>query len=243
MPRFYHWLLLVSMLPLASSAQHYNHLTLWTRLQVTTPLSKRWELMAGLHHRRQNNYEHSSLNFLESPLLSGLQTQLIYRNAARTVALIPWQATYFVSNTLLGKEEDFSTPQNREWRFAVGTELTQNIAPKWIFRQRILQEFRFFRSNQDRPVGRIRWRWQVIYALKPFVSVVGVTELVVHDPPQINGLKPFRFHQFWLGTSLMWRLNKKINLETGYTFIRTQRLSLIEIDNQNAMSLNLFVRL
>ena len=199
--------------------------------------------MAGLHYRRQNNYEHSSLNFLAEPLLAGGQTQFTYRNATRTVALIPFQATYFISNTLLGKEEDFSAPQNREWRFAIGTELTQKISPKLIFRERFLQEFRFFRSNQNQPVGRIRGRWQAIYALKPFVSVVGITELVVHNPPQINGLKPFRFHQFWLGANLTWRLNQKINLETGYTFILAQRLSLVEMDNQNALSLNLFLRL
>jgi Protein of unknown function (DUF2490) len=237
-------LLFLGSIPLWSArAQQYSHLALWTRLQVNAPLSKNWELATTLHWRRQNNYDNNKLNLLAEPLLTGIQSQLIRRNRAQTAAFIPIQINFFLNNTLLGRIEDFSVPQNREWRYSVGGELTQNITPKLIFRERVLQELRFLRSNQDRPVGRIRGRWQVNYRWKSFVSITGVTELIFHDPPQINNLKPFRFHQFWLGSGLLWHLKPKLNLETSYTFIRIQRLSLVEIDNQNVLNLSLLLRL
>ena len=248
-PRFsilakcYLFLLMCCGLLSTTQAQNYVHSTLWTRFQVSAQLPKSWEIVTGLHWWRQNNFEHSKFGFWKEPLLSGVQVQFVRRNKAQTVAFIPLQINYFLSNTLLGREEDFSTPQNREWRASVGVEFTQKVTPKLVFRERLLQEFRFFRSNHDQPVGRIRGRWQASYKWKPWVSINGITELVMHDPPQLNGLKPFRFHQFWLGSSLMWRLSPKINLETGYTFVETQRSTLIETDSQNVINLNLFLRL
>jgi len=243
LPKFYFMLLMYCGFLPTIQAQNYAHSTIWTRFQVSASLPKRWDIMTGLHWRRQNNFVHSKLNFWKEPLLSGVQVQLLRRNKAQTVAFIPIQINYFLSNTLLGREEDFSTPQNREWRASVGIEFTQKVRPKLIFRERLLQEFRFFRSNRDQPVGRIRGRWQASYRWRSSVSINAITELVIHNPPQINGLKPFRFHQFWLGGSLLWRLSSTLNLETGYTIVKTQRSTLIETDFQNVINLNLFLRL
>ncbi|TAF82995.1 MAG: DUF2490 domain-containing protein [Runella slithyformis] len=224
-------------------AQEYPHTSLWTRFQVTAPVSKQWQVVTAVHWRRQNNYLNNTVNFLEEPLLTGAHAQLVRRNKKQTVAFIPIQINYFLANTLLGREEDFSVPQNREWRYSVGFELTQNNKSRWTFRERVLQEFRFFRSNQDQPVGRVRTRFQINYKWKSFVSINGLTEVILHTPPQINNLPAVRFHQFWLGSSLLWQLPPHLNLETGYTFIRTQRLNKTEADNQNVTNLHLFVRL
>ncbi len=199
--------------------------------------------MAGAHWRRQNNYLVSSINPLSNPLMYGGQVQMSRWNDKRSLVFHIAQVTCFWSEQLLGKENDFHVPSNREWRYAFGPEWVQRLTKKWTFRERILQEFRFFRLNQDQVIGRIRGRVQAIGEINSKVNVIGVAEVIFHDPPQLTGFKDFRYHQTWLGAGLVWKLNKQVNLETSYTFINARRNSIIEFDNQNVLNVLLFLRM
>ncbi len=199
--------------------------------------------MAGVHWRRQSNYHNNQYNFLDSPLLYGGQLQVSRWNAKQSLVFHLAQVTCFWSNQLLGKDADFDVPLNREWRFAFGPEWVQRPNKKWIFRERLLQEFRFFRSNNDQVIGRIRGRIQTIGKINSKVNFIGVAEIVFHDPPQLSGFKNFRYHQAWLGAGLVWKLNNHLNLETSYTFINARLNSIVEHDNQNTLNVLLFLRL
>lgn len=244
MQRFFFLLLFSAVLwPLCSQAQqeHYPHLTLWSRVQIAKEPNPNWNFVGTLFWRRQNNYNENRYNPLNNPLMIGGQTLITYRNTQNTVWVHIAQLSYMVSNQLLGKAADFNVPIGKEIRYAGGVEFNQEVNEKLTFRQRFLQELRFFKANDYQPVGRVRGRANVRYQLTPFVSVNAVTEILVHDPPLIRGQKPFRFHQLWLGGSLLWSLNERVNLETGYTFIHGRRTNIVEFDEQNVLNLHLSV--
>ncbi|MEZ4900337.1 MAG: DUF2490 domain-containing protein [Spirosomataceae bacterium] len=229
--------------PTALVAQHYTHFTVWSRAQVVIPFSTHWNLATTFHWRRQNNYHLHADNPLGSPLATAGQLLLTHRNTANTFWIHAGQLSYYYSNQLLGKELDFNALPRKEIRYAGGIELNEEITEKLTLRQRLMQEFRFFEDNHFHPVGRIRTRANARYQLKPFVSINGVAEILFHNPPVLAHQKLFRFNQYWLGSSLLWRLNERVNLETGYTFIMTRRVTIVEFDDQNIINLHLTVQL
>ncbi|MCP1383119.1 DUF2490 domain-containing protein [Runella salmonicolor] len=235
------FLFAVGVWPFISEAQkqHYPHLTLWSRVQVAKEPNPNWNLVGTLMWRRQNNYQENPHNPTASPLTVGGQALITHRNTQNTVWVHIAQMSYMVSNQLLGKEEDFNAPIGKEFRYAGGVEFNQEVNEKLTFRQRFMQELRFFKANNFHPVGRVRGRANIRYQFTPFVSVNGVTEILFHDPPLLSGQKPLRFHQFWLGGSLLWSLSERVNLETGYTFIHGRRATLVEFDEQNVLNLHL----
>lgn len=132
----------------------------------------------------------------------GGQALITHRNTQNTVWIHIAQASYMVSSQLLKIADDYNAPIGKEIRYAGGVELNQEVNERFTFRQRIMQEFCFFKANNFQPVGRVRARSNIRYQVKPFVSLNGVTEVLFHDPPVLIGQKPIRFHQFWLGSSL-----------------------------------------
>lgn len=226
-----------------AAAQNYDHTALWTRLQLNKMITGRTELMVGAHWRRQNNYQISNINPLSNPLMYGGQMQLSRWNTKKSFVFHVAQITCFWSNQLLGKEADFKVPLNREWRYAFGPEWVQRPTKKWTLRERFLQEFRFFRSNNDQVIGRIRGRIQAIGEINSKLNFISVAEVVLHDPPQLTGFKDFRYHQTWLSAGFVWKFNKHVNLETSYTFINGRRNSVVEFDNQNVLNVLLFLRM
>ncbi len=222
-------------------SQHYPHITLWTRVQYVKNLDKNWVSASTVLWRRQNGFQ--DYNVLSRPLLTGFQTQFSRLNKSGDMLFHVAQITLMYSDQLLGKETDYAVPQNREWRWASGVEFIQNPNKRLNFRERFLQEIRFFKSNNDKPVGRVRGRIIGTYKLNFYVSVLGLSEVVIHDPPQTTGLTPsFRYNQFWIGGGLVWKLNKHLNLEISYTFINTRRNSKIEFDDQNVFNFFLTIR-
>jgi Protein of unknown function (DUF2490) len=241
LPRFL--LLLAGLWPLLLQAQkqHYPHFTLWSRVQVAKEPNPHWNLAGTFMWRRQNNYHKNPHNPTASPLTIGGQTLISYRNTKNTLWVHIAQISFMVSNQLLGKADDFNAPLGKEIRYAGGVEFNQEVNEKLTFRQRFMQELRFFKANDFHPVGRVRGRANIRYQLTPFVSINGVTELLFHDPPLLSGQKAFRFHQFWMGSSLLWGLSERVNLETGYTFIHGRRSTLVEFDEQNVLNLHLAI--
>lgn len=239
------FLFLTGLLSFFSQAQqiHYPHLTLWSRIQVAKEPNLHWNLVGTFLWRRQNNYLENRYNPLVSPLLIGAQGLITHRNTTNTVWVHIAQLTYMMSHQLLGKPDDFNAPIGKEFRYAGGIEFNQEVNEKLTFRQRFMQELRFFQANDFRPIGRVRGRANVRYQLTPFVSANGVTELLFFDPPVLSNQKSFRFHQFWLGGSLLWSLSERVNLETGYTFIHSRRNTVVEFDEQNVLNLHLSINI
>ncbi len=244
MQRFF-LLFLAGLWPFFSQAQkeHYPHLTLWSRVQIAKEPNPRWNLVGTFLWRRQNNHYANPHNPIFNPLLIGAQTLITHRNTKNTVWVHIAQISYMVSHQLLGKPDDYKAPIGKEIRYAGGVEFNQEVNEKLTFRQRLMQELRFFQANDFQPVGRVRGRANIRYQLAPFVSINGVTELLFHDPPLLTGQKPFRFHQFWLGGSLLWSLSERVNLETGYTFIHGRRSTVVEFDEQNVLNLHLSIQI
>ena len=244
MQRFF-LLFLAGLWPFFSQAQkeHYPHLTLWSRVQIVKEPNPRWNLVGTFFWRRQNNYHENRNNPVINPLMIGGQTLITHRNTKNTVWVHIAQISYMVSHQLLGKPDDYKAPIGKEIRYAGGVEFNQEVNEKLTFRQRLMQELRFFQANDFQPVGRVRGRANIRYQLAPFVSINGVTELLFHDPPLLTGQKPFRFHQFWLGGSLLWSLSERVNLETGYTFIHGRRSTVVEFDEQNVLNLHLSIQI
>jgi hypothetical protein len=193
-----------------TSAQHYQHVVFWSRIQLNASLNKQWELATSAHWRRQNDHLLGN-NPLASSLMYGGQAQFSRFNQKKTFIFHAAQISCFWPNQLLGKASDYTVPLNREWRYAFGVESIQNLNEKLSLRERVLQEFRFFRSNNNQAVGRIRGRFTARYDFFSSASVFGLTEAVFHDPPQPAALNNFRIHQFWLGGGLTWRLSKYAN--------------------------------
>lgn len=225
-----------------SQEAHYPHFTLWSRIQLAKEPTPNWKFSGTLLWRRQNNYSVSPHNPLANPLMVGGQALVTYRNTPNTFWIHLAQISYMKTNQLLGKTEDFNAPAGQEIRYAGGIEFNQEKeGSKFTFRERFMQEIRFFKANDYRPVGRVRARATARYELTPFVSLNGVTEILFHDPPLLPNQKPLRFHQFWLGGSFLWSLSERVSLETGYTFIHARRATIIEFDEQNILNLHLAV--
>jgi Protein of unknown function (DUF2490) len=222
-------------------AQNYKHLALWTRYQVNYELPKNWEAMANIHYRRQNDFHAGQLN-LNQPLLLTGQIQFSQKLPKYpNVTLIFLQLTVNQSKTLLGKETDFAVPLNREFRVATGVEIEQNVA-KWSFRERVIQEFRFQKSNEYTPYGRVRVRALGRYNFNKKVSGVGFIEMLYFTPPMLKNVEFFRFQQFWLSGSMLWKLSPHLTLETGYTWFLNQRALTHEIDDVDVVNLHFLWR-
>lgn len=222
-------------------AQHYPHFTMWSRVQVAKEPSDAWKFTGTFLWRRQNSYQINPKNPLTNHLMIGGQGLITYRNPKNTVWVHIAQLTYMVTNQLLGKTEDFNAPVGKEFRYAGGVEFNQEVNEKLTFRQRFMQELRFHKANDFQPVGRVRGRATVRYQVKPYVSLNAVTEVLFHDPPLLPNQTPFRFHQFWLGGSLIWDFSERVSLETGYTFIHGRRATLVEFDEQNILNIHLSI--
>ncbi len=222
-------------------AQHYLHLGLWTRVQLIRDLKKGWTNSSILMWRRQD--EMNDHKILSNPLMSGIQTQFSRLNKAEKLTINFAQITLMYSNQLLGKDSDYLVPRNREFRWASGLEFIQNPSERLNLKERFMQELRFLSSNNDKPVGRVRGRIVGRYELKPWVSAIGVSEIIFHDPPQLAGASPLvRFSQLWFGGGLVWRLSEHVNFETSYTFITNRRSSKVEFDDQNVFNAYLTIR-
>lgn len=149
------FLFAVGVWPFISEAQkqYYPHLTFWSRVQVAKEPNPNWNLVGTLMWRRQNNYQENPHNPTASPLTVGGQALITHRNTQNTVWVHIAQMSYMVSNQLLGKEEDFNAPIGKEFRYAGGVEFNQEVNEKLTFRQRFMQELRFFKANNFHPVG------------------------------------------------------------------------------------------
>jgi hypothetical protein len=235
---FYFFSLIFSCLSLPATAQHYHHSTLWLRVNPTFNLSKRWAITTDVMYRRQNDPRENELNFLSRPYLNlALRAGVSYRTPHWTITAFPF--IWFDSSPSLGKESDFTRPATRELRPSLYAEWSQNLTKKLSFRFRGGYEYRGYLL--DPPVGRLRFRAMLRYNFSPRVYGYFWQEVMTAAPPNaITNPQAIEINRFNLMVGR--NLSKHLALEAGYQFTHRQRRTLIEFDEEHALSITAVMR-
>ena len=224
-------------LPFLVKAQHYDHTTFWGKIIANTPLSKKWDFQFEYVHRSQNDYHISKINPLSKESLEELRAWFYYKRNNFTLQFNP--VTYIYSKILLGKEADYFLKPNIEWRSTMGLVVKQNVS-KWTFQERIQYDYRWMKILNYKPIGRVRLRGTIQYA------VTDKTKLQCFEEVFLNAL-PHKlkndFDQNWALIGIVHQLTPKIALDIGYMRNHKKRPNGVEFDEENAISLGLNFRL
>ena len=224
-------------LPFWLKAQHYDHTTFWGKIIVNTPLSTKWDYQFEYVHRSQNDYHISKWNPLSKESLEELRLWFYYRKNNFTVQFNP--VTYIYSKILLGKEADYFLKPNIEWRSTMGLVLKQNVS-KWIFQERVQYDYRWMKNLNYQPIGRIRLRGTVQYALTEKTKLQCYEELFLNAPP--HKLKN-NFDQNWALIGISHQLTPKFAFDIGYMRNHRKRQNGVEFVVENAINIGLNFKL
>ena len=216
----------------------YPHATSWLHIGVTKPLDDKWDIYANSTIRRQNDY-HLSTNNLLNVELSELYRLWIYYKPTGNVTFQFNPISYYHVKPFYGKETDYTKPDNIEWRTAIGTELTQKNA-KFTFKEKQTYEYRFLKSLNNVPIGRLRLKNTVQYAVSKNWKLAVWDDLQLSMPP--NRPKNF-FDQNWFAAGWVYSGSQKVSIELYYMRNRSERSSRPEFDVENGVYLNLEIKL
>ena len=232
------FVLIINFIPRQTTAQHYQHTSLWLRLNANVDLSKRWMLTGDVLYRRQNDFQESSLNFLSRPYLnpSG-RVGITYRTPHWAVTAFP--LVWFDSYPSLSKATDFDRPVVQELRPSLYAEWSQNLSKSWSVRLRGGYEYRYFLN--DPTAGRIRFRAMVRYAFSPRLYGYIWEEVMTAAPPRVS-LNPQPIDINRVNLMVGRNFSKHYALEAGYQFTHRQRRSLIEFDEEHALTMTGIMR-
>jgi Protein of unknown function (DUF2490) len=212
------------------TAQHYEHTTLWAKTTITTPLSKKWDVQFEYIHRSQNNPRVNLWNPLNHESFEEPRLWFFFKQKNYTIQLNP--LTFFYSERLLGKEADFDVPSNQIWQAVVGLEVRQN-KKKWAFKERFQYEYRFLKSLNYVPIGRLRLRGTVQYQVTPKTKLQVIDEVFLSMPP--NKLTN-NFDQNWFIVGFVHQFNDHINADFGIMRNYIKRANGIEFDHETAIN-------
>ena len=216
----------------------YPHTTSWLHIGVTRPLNDKWDIYANSTIRRQNDYHLSTGNLLNVELSELYRLWIYYKlNGNVTIQFNP--ISYYHVKPFYGKETDYTKPDNIEWRSAIGTEWTQKTG-KFTFREKQTYEYRFLKSLNNVPVGRLRLKNTVQFAINKQWKLAVWDDLQLSMPP--HSPKNF-FDQNWFAAGWVYAATHKTNIELYYMRNRTERSSGNEYDVENGVYLNLEIRL
>jgi hypothetical protein len=213
-------------------AQTYSHSSIWSRVLVSKQINPKWFVSAEMMLRRQNNYLHSKYNFLEKPLLDAQRIVVAYR-------LKRWQFSFapsrWYSYQILGKAPDFDKTPTTEWRFTPTVEYFHPIR-KATLSWRTQYEYRYF---TDKELGRFRQRIQYRMPINKTNNLLIGNESLWGMMP--NSSKKFEQNQLYC----LWlpKITKHLEAEFGYRYVFRRRRTSDEIDNENALTAGLFIRL
>lgn len=213
-----------------STAQHYEHATLWAKTTVTAPLSKTWDVQFEYVHRSQNNPRVNLWNPLNHESFEEPRLWFFFKQKNYTVQLNP--ITYFYSEALLGKEADFDVKPNNIWQSVVGLEVRQERS-KWTIKERAQYEYRCLQSLNFVPIGRLRLRATVQYQLTPKTKLQLFSELFLNTPP--NKLTN-NFDQNWALIGVVHKINDRVNFDLGIMRNYRKRANGIEFDHETAIN-------
>jgi hypothetical protein len=213
-----------------TTAQHYEHTTLWAKTTITAPLSKKWDVQFEYVHRSQNNFRESRWNPLNHESFEEPRLWFYFKQKNYTIQLNP--LTYFYSEALLGKEADFDIPVNHIWQSVVGLDVRQDIK-KWTFKERAQYEYRWLKSLNYLPIGRLRTRTTVQYQITTKTKLQIFDELFLNTAP--HKLKK-TFDQNWFVVGVIHQINSHINFDLGIMRNYRQRQNGIEFDHETAIN-------
>lgn len=224
----------------ACQAQHYVHFTSWNRFAFQKKLSERWEMMADVHIRRQNDFNSANINPLAVKFVDAYRITMTYRVKDFTFSFAPF---LFHNSPLYAKSSDLDRPDRLEIRPAVFTEWTKKLTEKWVFRSRLGYEYRIFRRNDNswgNEQSRIRLRLQLRYSWDKKNTVFFGNEPLYNLPPN---LPPNSFNQNQMIFAYNHVFSPHFTFEVGYLWNHIQRASLTEFDEENAIQTHFIFRL
>ncbi len=230
--------LIISFLSFPATAQHYQHTSLWLRLNANVDLSRRWLLTGDLLYRRQNDFHESQLNFLSRPYLnpSG-RVGLTYRTPHWAITAFPF--VWFNSFPALGKASDFERPAVQELRPSLYAEWSQNLSKSLSVRLRGGYEYRYFQN--DPTTGRVRFRAMLRCVFSPRLYGYVWQEIITAAPPN-RDLNPQPIDINRVNLMLGRQFSKHYALEAGYQFTHRQRRTLTEFDEEHALTITGILR-
>ena len=225
------------LLPFGIKAQHYAHTTFWSKIAITTPLSKKWDFQMEYVHRSQNDYHESKWNPFKRESLEEPRLWFNWRHKNITVQLNP--ISYIYSKPLLGNEKDYFITPNREWRTAVGLE-TRQTAAKWIFKERVQYEYRWLKILNYGATSRLRLRGTLQYEINAKTKAQCFSEIFINTPPH---KAKYSYDTQWTLVGISRQISPKFTMDLGYMRNWRKRVTGVEFDDENALNLGLNFRL
>jgi Protein of unknown function (DUF2490) len=222
--------LLTTFMPQGVQAQHYEHATIWARTTITIPLSKNWDGQFEYLHRSQNNFRESRWNPFNHESFEEPRLWFYFKQPKFTIQLNP--ITYFYSEPLLGKEADFNIKPNHIWQAVIGLDLRQE-QKKWTIKERVQYEYRWLKSLNFVPIGRLRFRGTVQYQATTKTKIQVFDEVFLNTPPHKLARN---FDQNWFLVGIIHQLNKYVGLDLGIMRNYRQRQNRLEFDHETAIN-------
>ena len=222
---------------LPTQGQQYVHSSVWLRFAPTWEITPHWSLTADLWYRRQNDLHTSLFNPLTAPLLSPSgRVGISYRTEHWAYTLFP--ICVFQSYPALGKEADYERPRVREFRPSFLIEWSQVLPRRFSMRMRGGYEYRRFAGVPATGRARFRVLFRRNLPNKTYLSLWNETLLPVALTIAVRRFYEISRTNLAIGRSL----TKHLTLEAGYQFSYRQRRTLIEFDEEHALTVTGFYR-
>ncbi|MEZ0541848.1 DUF2490 domain-containing protein [Fibrella arboris] len=221
-------------------AQTYQHTAVWSRIAPAYTLTKNWSLLGDASFRRQNNLNQGVFQAFGAPLVWAGRVGAAYRTSHWQYSLFP--AVFFYTYPALGTAADLKRTPVAEWRPTALAEWTLELPPKSTLRFRVGYEYRLFVPAELADVGRMRFRalWRRAVGARTYGQIWN--ESLVAAPPNFmaNGN---RFEINRTNLAVGRTLSNISTLEAGYQFTHRERRSLVEFDDEHALTLTLYLKL
>lgn len=217
--------------------QHYVHSTIWLRLAPSWEINEHWSLTSDFWYRRQNDLHNGLHNPVAAPLLSPSgRVGLAYRTEHWAFTLYP--VCVFRSHPALGKEADYTRPRTQEFRPHLLVEWSQDLPRQFSVRVRGGYEYRLFPGVPATGRGRFRVLLRRELSDQTYLSLWNETLIPVPPNIAVRQLYETNRTNFAIGRSL----TEHLTLEAGYQFSYRQRRTLVEFDEEHAITVTAFCR-
>ncbi len=207
------WLLLLLTLttPQLISAKE-THQEVWLRGSVTLPLTKNFSIENEFQHRRQNAFDKS--NPFNKNYVYFYKLWLKYK-LNKNVSFLVLPFSYHSNYALIRSVADESKKPDKEYRFALGVHLNNQLGKNFYLQGRSLLEYRVLEKDR-KDVVRLRQRLGLKYNLSKKVWLSVSDELIFNAVG-----KPANqfFDQNRASAGIGFSPAKGLNVNTSYTFL------------------------
>lgn len=220
-----------------ATGQHYVHSAVWLRFAPSYTLNPHWTFLADVWYRRQNDLHAGVWNPLAAPFL-GPSGRIGASFRTEHWALTLYPVAIYQSYPALGKQADYARPRSTEIRPHVFAEWSQPLRGQLSFRFRAGYEFRRFADGST--AGRARFRAMLRKELndRTYTSLWNEVLLPVRPHVAVRQLCEINRTNLALGRNV----SNHLTLEAAYQFTYRQRRTLVEFDEEHALTLTGFYR-